>query len=223
MAELVLSNSKSTAKIQGFPALHGITTRKFVNFGINENPMERENNLLLMKSVRANTFCKIITNHQGRILQANLNGRVDNYLTGDALFCLRPKNGLRPVLIANTADCPIIFLTDIDRSFIGIIHSGRVETEMNLVGGAINKLIKAFDIPPENIIVGLWPGICQYCYPVNFRQEILGQLLDAELDGLNIHTADKVCSAHYCLKNEPLFSSYRRDRNGERNAAFITF
>lgn len=223
MAELVLSNSKSTAKIGNFPANHGVTTRRFVNFGINENPMEREHNLLLMKLLNRNCFYKAITKHQAEISRVTLGGRIDNYISGDALICLRPENGLRPALIINTADCPAAFLTDAEKKFIAIVHTSRAETEMNIVGQTVHKLNEAYEIKPSEIIVGFWPGICRFCYPVNLRQEILDQLLDAGIDGLNIFIAENVCSAHSCLEGNFLFSSYRRDKNGERNAAYITF
>ncbi|MEA3398452.1 MAG: polyphenol oxidase family protein [Patescibacteria group bacterium] len=223
MTKLVLSNSKSLAKIQHFPATHGITTENFINFNNRQNSEETQKNLLLMKTVKGNSFYKAITRHEAKIIQVNLNGQIDNYFIGDALFCFRPKNNSRPVLITNTADCPIVFMTDVAENFVGIIHSGRQETEMNIVGKTIAKLGIIYDIQASEIIIGIWPGICQYCYPINLQKIIIGQLLEAGINGLDIHTAKNTCSAHSTYKNEFLFSSFRREKSENRNAAFITF
>ncbi len=260
MNQLVLSNG-FIVKISQFPANHGITTNKFGNCGFSKpralnfklfncniklnscgflDPLEKKQNLRLMKLVNASCFFKIVPEHKDRIIEVKTTSRVLNYLKCDAIICRRPPKSQKPVLISNTADCPIIFLSDKDKNFIAIIHSGWRGTVRNIVGQTVEKIKICFDAEVENVQAGIWGGICPYCYKVsndlkkyfpneivnghlNLRNIITKQLLNSGILPKNIFLTNNFCSAHSLDTNDFLFASYRRDKNQKRNAAFITF
>jgi copper oxidase (laccase) domain-containing protein len=244
MNQLALLNENSIAKIPRFLIEHGITTNKFGNCGFSvkeNNNIEREQNLRLMRLVNASCFFKIVPEHKDRIKKVELTNKIINYLKCDALiyYCPLPKTQ-KPILISNTADCPVIFLADKDKHFIAIIHSGWRGTACNIVKQTIKKAESCFKINPKTIQVGIWGGICVSCYKVNYdlekyfpnkiinghlnlRKIITEQLLDIGILSENIFLIDNSCSAHSLLdSNDFLFASYRRDKNHKRNAAFIT-
>lgn len=68
-----------------------------------------------------------------------------------------------------TADCLPIMLYDPKREVIGIVHVGWRGTCLNVVGNVIAKLKKAFQVDPQDLIVGLGPSIGECCYEVDIK------------------------------------------------------
>lgn len=68
-----------------------------------------------------------------------------------------------------TADCLPIMLYDPKREVIGIVHAGWRGTCLNVVGNVIAKLKKAFQVDPQDLMVGLGPSIGECCYQVDIK------------------------------------------------------
>ena len=228
MYDFVLSHQDQIARIQGFPYNHGITTRKFGDCAIGngdkrQKQFEQQQNWRLMKIFKANNFHKLIAQHSSETLPVQSTSKIANYYKLDGLIYFKLRSQYSPVLISGTADCPIAFLATTNRSLIGIIHSGRLGTKKKIIPKTINILNTNYGIAPQQLIIGLWPGICPHCYPVDLKTAILTQILDSGIPPKNIYSGGNSCSAHSTDKDGFIFASHSRDHNGERNAAFITF
>ncbi len=73
------------------------------------------------------------------------------------------------------ADCCAVYLVDPKTRAIGLVHSGRKGTELDIVTNAISQMIDHFDSDPTNLIVQLSPCIRPPHYEVDFVAEIVGQ------------------------------------------------
>lgn len=87
------------------------------------------------------------------------------YLDYDAMITQR--KGLAIGVL--TADCLPILVYDTAQEVIGIVHAGWRGTCLNIVGNVVSKLRKAFDVEPENLMVGLGPCIGECCYEVDIK------------------------------------------------------
>jgi copper oxidase (laccase) domain-containing protein len=73
------------------------------------------------------------------------------------------------------ADCCAIFLVDPIRRAIGLAHSGRRGTELNIVGQTIGIMQDRFGTNPAELIAQLSPCIRPPHYEVDFAREIVRQ------------------------------------------------
>lgn len=73
------------------------------------------------------------------------------------------------------ADCCAVYLYDAKRRAIGLIHSGKKGTEMQIVSRAIRQMAETFGTEPGNLIVQLSPCIRPPDYEVDFVSAIIGQ------------------------------------------------
>ena len=89
------------------------------------------------------------------------------------------------VLGVYVADCCAVYIVDPKTPAIGLIHSGRKGTELDIVTNAINQMMVRFGSDPANMIVQLSPCIRPPHYEVDFAAEILRQC--RELGVKNIH------------------------------------
>jgi copper oxidase (laccase) domain-containing protein len=74
------------------------------------------------------------------------------------------------------ADCCAVFLVDPRRSSIGLVHSGRKGTELEIVPQAIAAMGEHFGTEPRDIIAQLSPSIRPPHYEVDFTAEIVQQI-----------------------------------------------
>lgn len=74
------------------------------------------------------------------------------------------------------ADCCAVFLVDPDRFAIGLVHSGRKGTELDIVGAAVRKMATEFGTDPGNLVAQLSPCIRPPYYEVDFAAEIVQSL-----------------------------------------------
>jgi polyphenol oxidase len=74
------------------------------------------------------------------------------------------------------ADCCAVFLVDSRRSAIGLVHSGKKGTELNIVGAAIQKMAMEFGTVPADVVAQLSPCIRPPFYEVDFAAEIVQSL-----------------------------------------------
>ena len=73
------------------------------------------------------------------------------------------------------ADCCAIYIVDPKTPALGLVHSGRKGTEVDVVTNAIEKMIDRFGSDPANLIVQLSPCIRPPHYEVDFAGEIIRQ------------------------------------------------
>jgi polyphenol oxidase len=79
------------------------------------------------------------------------------------------------VLGVYVADCCAVYIVDPKTPAIGLVHSGRKGTELNVVTNAIKQMIDHFGSDPANLIVQLSPCIRPPHYEVDFAAEIVRQ------------------------------------------------
>ena len=74
------------------------------------------------------------------------------------------------------ADCCAVFLVDPKRRVIGLVHSGRKGTALNIAGAAVRKMSTEFGSDPLSIVAQLSPCIRPPNYEVDFAGDIVQQL-----------------------------------------------
>jgi polyphenol oxidase len=95
--------------------------------------------------------------------------RVDALITGDPGILL----GIY------VADCCAVFLVEPKQRVIGLVHSGRKGTALNIVGAAVRKMSMEFGSDPLSIVAQLSPCIRPPHYEVDFAGDIVQQLKQA--------------------------------------------
>ncbi len=90
----------------------------------------------------------------------------------DALLTRDPE----VLLGVRVADCCAVFLVDPCRTAIGLVHSGRKGTELNIVGAAVQKMATEFGTDPAELVAQLSPCIRPPFYEVDFAAEIVRSL-----------------------------------------------
>lgn len=237
---------KGLSRLEGFPAAAGITKISLGDFGFGAKTNEdmgsefiQSNKLARLLTADSN-FHKIIPEHGERIL---IGEDMGNYRHGDTIVDHSAKPNNTTILFATTADCPIVVLSTPDQKLIAIIHSGWKGCRLGIVKKTIALIKERYQIKPEDLKAGLFPGICLNCYEVrddvgelfsayykngrlNFRDLILSQLFDSGIEWNNVHLS------HYCSFHSkeagaapdgpPLFFSNRRGDQTKRNVVFIT-
>jgi YfiH family protein len=73
------------------------------------------------------------------------------------------------------ADCCAVYLVDPVTPAIGLVHSGRKGTELEIVGSAIDQMAAKFGSKISNLIVQLSPCIRPPHYEVDFAAQIIEQ------------------------------------------------
>jgi copper oxidase (laccase) domain-containing protein len=74
------------------------------------------------------------------------------------------------------ADCCAVFLVDSQRSAIGLVHSGKKGTELNIVGTVIQKMALEYGTEPADLVAQLSPCIRPPFYEVDFAAYIVQSL-----------------------------------------------
>jgi copper oxidase (laccase) domain-containing protein len=74
------------------------------------------------------------------------------------------------------ADCCAVFLVDPRQRAVGLVHSGKRGTSLNIVGRTVLRMSEEFRSNPEDLIVQLSPCIRPPHYEVDFAAEIVAQL-----------------------------------------------
>jgi copper oxidase (laccase) domain-containing protein len=77
------------------------------------------------------------------------------------------------------ADCCAVFLVEPKRRVIGLVHSGKKGTTLNIAGAAVQKMSTEFGSDPASILAQLSPCIRPPNYEVDFAREIVQQLKQA--------------------------------------------
>ena len=75
-------------------------------------------------------------------------------------------------LMLSVADCIPLFITDINRIIVGLLHVGWRGVHLKFPQIAVKKITKKFNIPPENLIFGIGPCIRKDSYLVENPQQL---------------------------------------------------
>ena len=101
------------------------------------------------------------------------------------------------------ADCCAVYLVDSAHRAIGLVHSGKKGTQLNIVADAIRAMGDHFGTLPGDLIVQLSPCIRPPWYEVDFAAEIAAQCQAAGV----VRVSDEgTCTA----ANPDRYYSYRR-------------
>lgn len=84
-------------------------------------------------------------------------GTYDNY---DAVI----TNRKGVVLAQGTADCGTIIISDINSSFIALVHGSWHTTKLKIIKKVIEQVKLSYGIDPKDIIVGFGPMACGGCF-----------------------------------------------------------
>ncbi len=144
--------------------------------------------------------------------------------SGDALISSRQDNALGVF----TADCVPIFILDIAKPAIAIVHAGWRGTIARIVTNALAQMMKCYGTQAINCLIHLGPSIQQCCYEVSpellVRFEGLFGHNVHNGHSLSLHTAnviqlvdagvpfDSISTSPYCTACcTDLFYSYRAE------------
>ena len=83
------------------------------------------------------------------------------------------------VLGIYVADCAAVYLADRRGRAVGLVHSGRAGTEMNITGRAIAVMRDRYGVDAADLVVHLSPCIRPPLYEVDFAARIVAQARDA--------------------------------------------
>lgn len=97
---------------------------------------------------------------------AKITSRVDGLITSDTGIAL----GIY------VADCCAIYLVDPVRKVVGLVHSGKKGTALNVADECIREMRETFGSDPQHIVAQLSPCIRPPNYEVDFATEIFRQL-----------------------------------------------
>jgi YfiH family protein len=145
------------------------------------------------------------------------------------------------------ADCVPIFILDPIKKVIGLIHSGRKGTELELTLKTLFKMKTFFGTTPRSCLTAIFPSIGPCCYNIKFQDETANYCLSE--DNFNSKVVSKrnkgswyldLKKANYlqlvkggveeknifvneiCTADHPeLFFSYRRDKGNTGRMAAI--
>lgn len=79
-------------------------------------------------------------------------------------------------LVIRTADCAPVFLFDPINRSIGLVHSGKKGTELDIVTRTLHLMQSEFGCKPSNLMALLGPCIRPPDYEIDFASEIVQQL-----------------------------------------------
>lgn len=108
-------------------------------------------------------------------------------------------------LVIQVADCGPVYFYDPRQRAIGLAHSGRRGTEVNVAGATIRAMHKHLGSDPANLVVFLGPCIRPPHYEVDFAAEIGRQV---QREGVQDYTDSKICTA----SNLDAYYSYRAEK-----------
>lgn len=103
------------------------------------------------------------------------------------------------------ADCGPLYLVDRVRRVLGLVHSGRKGTELNIAAAAIRTMTEHFGSRPENIVAQLGPCIRPPWYETDFAVQIVAQCFAAGVG--SVYDCGKCTAA-----TPERYYSYRREK-----------
>ena len=103
------------------------------------------------------------------------------------------------------ADCGPVYLVDLARRVVGLVHSGRKGTELGIATTAVRTMTERFGSVPADIVAVLGPCIRPPWYEMDFAAGIVAQLRAAGVG--------QVEDCGTCTAADPeRYYSYRREK-----------
>ena len=137
--------------------------------------------------------------HGGRVVRVNANS---TYPVADCDGMLTNDPGI--ALSIYTADCGAIYLVDPVHRAIGLLHSGKKGTELEILTIAVETMSREFGTEAKSLIVQLGPCIRPPHYEIDIAAQIAEQ---AERAGVSRFFDCGSCTA----SNSDTYYSYRRE------------
>jgi copper oxidase (laccase) domain-containing protein len=103
------------------------------------------------------------------------------------------------------ADCAAVFVADRRGRAVGLVHSGRAGTALNITGRTISSLQAKFGVDPADLVVHLSPCIRPPLYETDFAADIVAQ---ARAAGAGEIVDDGICTGREVGR----YYSYRVER-----------
>ena len=103
------------------------------------------------------------------------------------------------------ADCAPVWIVARNGSAGALVHSGKKGTELGIVPKAINRILEASTLAPEDLRLVIGPCIRPPCYEIDFAA-IIGE--QARNCGVTDVHDEKICTACH----PDLYYSYRREK-----------
>ncbi|QQG46335.1 MAG: polyphenol oxidase family protein [Candidatus Niyogibacteria bacterium] len=227
-----------------FPAPHFFTTLQAGNmsseWGDEEEVYDNFKNFLRQVMPRRPKPVLMLPEHSHKITILSPHQSSAWNIKCDGLLTASPHIAL----VMKPADCLPVLMTTADRKFVGLIHAGWRGTNEEIASKAVELAVSAYKVKPEEIFIGIGPGIHECCYddeelarkllsderwrpfisggPLGARIDLLDfnvrQLLGAGVKREHIKVAEN-CTCHSREKNEYLFFSHHRvKRQSEEKA-----
>jgi purine-nucleoside/S-methyl-5'-thioadenosine phosphorylase / adenosine deaminase len=139
--------------------------------------------------------------HGNQIAIVDLPVESDKHFTGCDGFI---TNQREISLGIHVADCCAVYIVDPGTPAIGLVHSGKKGTELNIAGRAIDQMRERFGSRPADLIVQLSPCIRPPHYEVDFAAEITRQCRSAGVKQIHDNGACTACdlSSYYSYRAE---------------------
>jgi len=103
------------------------------------------------------------------------------------------------------ADCAPVWIVARNGSAGALVHSGKKGTELGIVPKAINRILEASTLVPEDLRLVIGPCIRPPCYEIDFAATIGEQARNC---GVTDVLDEKICTACH----PDLYYSYRREK-----------
>ena len=107
----------------------------------------------------------------------------------------------------HVADCGALYLLDRKNGAIGLLHSGKKGSELNITGKTIQAMNQNFGTRPEDLVAALAPCIRPPHYEIDFAKTIREQALDSGISVDHYHDCG-LCTA----SDLDRFYSYRLEK-----------
>jgi copper oxidase (laccase) domain-containing protein len=140
--------------------------------------------------------------HGNKIAIVDLPIQSDKHFTGcDGLI----TNQRGVALGIHVADCCAVYIVDPKTPAIGLVHSGKKETELAVVTSAIAQMRSGFGSKPSDLIVQLSPCIRPPHYEIDFAAKIIEQVRN--------HGVEKIYDSGVCTAcHVDRYYSYRVEK-----------
>ena len=211
---LGIDETKRFAWIDGFPLKHIFTTTYVGNFLVFEDGVlavyRLAGDLMAVEKAREIPFSVYhLVPSSGRKIYDS--GRGWQIVEGQSLL-LEVKEEAKVITIF-PADCYPIFIGDTKQRIIGLVHGSAVEVFRKTLLKTLREARERFKISPEEILIGIGPGIKKCCYPIDLLGRILNQLKKFGVLREHIYIAG-VCTSCSVFPNskEYIFYSHRRSK-----------
>ena len=221
------------------PGIHAVFTDRHCSFslagGQETLTPEQETAAGSCLSIPQSVFVFLRQVHGSRIVVYDRGAQGPRPPLAEADGCLSASS--RCWLGVRTADCLPVYLCDVRKRCVGIVHAGWRGTREGIARQAVDRMEEAFGSDSADLIAVLGPCIRPCCYAVGqefcdlFPEDIQrqGRRFVLDLAGANVRqllarglAAARIYDGRLCTCCDQRFFSYRREGPGcGRNLALI--